>query len=295
MKTSAVLASLLFGSFAVAAPVNKRALVYKTETVVETVVVYTTVYDDEPVAQATQVPTTSDGAFYQKPSSSVVVKPTSSAAPVSSAAPISSATPVSSAAPASSSVAPAYTPVAPVESSSIYTPPAPTSTSTSTSTSTPTPTPTPAPAPETSAAPAPEPTTTAPAYTPAPVTSAAPAPTGGSSSGGAQFTNVDMTIYDNVGAAGACGKAINDGDMIVALAKDAWGASTYDTMTGDATNPWCGQKIKIDYKGNSIEATIMDLCPGCSGHDIDLSLAAWTQLTGLAEKTRLKASWSKMD
>jgi hypothetical protein len=102
MKTSAVLASLLFGSFAVAAPVNKRALVYKTETVVETVVVYTTVYDDEPVAQATQVPTTSDGAFYQKPSSSVVVKPTSSAAPVSSAAPISSAAPVSSAAPASS-------------------------------------------------------------------------------------------------------------------------------------------------------------------------------------------------
>jgi hypothetical protein len=290
MKTSAVLASLLFGSFAVAAPVDKRALVYKTETVIETVVVYTTVYDDEPVVQATQAPTTSDGAFYQKPSTSVVVKPTSSAAPVSSAAPISSAAPVS-AAPASPSVAPAYTPVAPVKSSSIYTPPAPTSTSTST----PTPTPTPAPAPETSSAAAPEPSTTVPAYTPAPVTSAAPAPTVASSSGGAQFSNVDMTIYDNVGAAGACGKAINDGDMIVALAQEAWGASTYDTMTGDATNPWCGQKIKIDYKGNSIEATIMDLCPGCSGHDIDLSLAAWTQLTGLAEKTRLKASWSKMD
>jgi hypothetical protein len=296
MKTSAVLASLLFGSFAVAAPVDKRALVYKTETVVETVVVYTTVYDDEPVAQAT---TPSDGAFYQKPkttTSSVVVKPTSSAAPVSSAASVSSA------APTSSSVVPAYTPVEPVKSSSIYTPPA--QPSTSTSTSTPTPTPSPAPAPETSSAAAPAPTTTEPAYTPAPTTtepaytpapvsSAAPAPTGGSSTG-EQFTGVDMTIYDNAGGYGACGKPIYDGDMIVALAKDAWGVSTYDTMTGDATNPWCGQKIKIDYNGNSIEATIMDLCPGCSGHDIDLSLAAWTKLTGLAEKTRLKASWSKI-
>jgi hypothetical protein len=103
-----------------------------------------------------------------------------------------------------------------------------------------------------------------------------------------------MTIYDNTGGYGACGKPIYDGDMIVAIAKDAWGVSTYDTMTGDSTNPWCGQKIKIDYNGNSIEATIMDLCPGCSGHDIDLSLAAWTKLTGLAEKTRLKASWSKI-
>jgi hypothetical protein len=279
MKTSAVLASLLFGSFAVAAPVDKRALVYKTETVVETVVVYTTVYDDEPVAEAT--PTTSAGAFYQQPtSSSVVVQPTSSAAPV---------VPASSAAPQPSSVAPAYTPVAPPKSSSIYTPPAPTSTSTSKYT--PIPTPSPAPAPQTSSAAAPEPTTTAPAYTPAPVTSAAPAPIGGSSTGG-QFTG-DLTIYDNTGAAGACGKALYDTDMIVALSHEAWGASTYDYMTGEATNPWCGQKIKIDYNGKSVEATIMDMCPGCSGHDIDLSLAAWTSLTGMAEKTRLKGSWSK--
>jgi hypothetical protein len=119
-------------------------------------------------------------------------------------------------------------------------------------------------------------------------------PASGSTTTGATYQNVDITIYDNNGGYGACGTKLYDTDMIVALAQPAWGASTYDVMTGAATNPWCGQKIKIDYNGNSIEATIMDLCPGCVGNDIDLSLAAWKQLTGLDEKTRLKASWSKI-
>jgi hypothetical protein len=286
MKTSAVLASLLFGSFAVAAPVDRRALVYKTEVVTETVVVYTTVYDDEPVPAAT----TTEGAFYEqpKPVTSAVVEPSSSAAPKTSAVPAPA--PTTEAAP--SPEAPAYTPSVPaVEPSSVFTPPAP---------ETPEPTPEPQPEPE-----APKPSTTKEAPAPAP-TSVSPAPTSAApaeypaapatgNTGGAEFTNVDITIYDNNGGLGACGTELHDSSMIVALAKDAWGASTYDTMTGKSTNPWCGQKIKIDYEGNSIEATIQDLCPGCSGNDIDLSLAAWKQLTGLDEKTRLKASWSKIN
>lgn len=276
MKTSTVLGSLLFGTLALAAPVDKRALVYKTEVVVETVVVYTTVWDTTSSAASS---TTSDGAFYQQPT-------TTSSAVVA----------------AVSSAAPAYTPAASsaVESSSssIYTPPVetPTSTSTSTSIYTPTPTPTPSPEPETSSE-APAPTSTEPAYTPPASSTAAAATTAASTSStttGETFSDVDLTIYDNSGGYGACGTKIYDSDMVVALAKDAWGASTYDVQTGAATNPWCGQKIKVDYNGNSIEATIMDMCPGCSGHDIDLSLAAYTKLTGLSEKTRLKASWSKI-
>lgn len=268
MKTSAVLVSMLFGSFAVAAPFDKRALAYKTEVVTETVVVWTTVYDDG--AEVAEATTTPAGYFYEQP------KP-SSAAAVPTSAQASVAPPVvqkPSSAPAPQ--APTPTPA-----------PAPT----------PTPAPVEQPKPETSAyvAPAPAPVSSAAYVAPAPAaSSAAPqAPSGGSSSG-ATFQDVDITIYDGInGASGACGTSLQDSDMIVALAKPAWGESTYDRMTGAATNPWCGQKIKVEYQGKSIEATIMDMCPGCAGHDIDLSPAAWKALTG-RENTRLKASWSKI-
>jgi outer membrane biosynthesis protein TonB len=284
MKTSAVLASLLFGSFAVAAPVDKRALVYKTEVVTETVVVYTTVFDDdEPVAQATTTPA---GYFYEAPKapSSAAAKPTPAAqAPANS--------PVAESKPSSTYVAPA--PVAPAPTPSAPAPvveqPKPVVETPAPVVETPKPVDTPKPATSPAyVAPAPAPSSAAP------VAPAPSAPASGSPSSGETFSNVDMTIYDNNGGFGACGTALHDTDMIVALAAPAWGASTYDVMTGAATNPWCGQKIKVEYNGNSIEATIMDLCPGCSGHDIDLSLSAWKKLTGLDEKTRLKASWSKI-
>ncbi|KAF1849975.1 uncharacterized protein K460DRAFT_255432, partial [Cucurbitaria berberidis CBS 394.84] len=137
--------------------------------------------------------------------------------------------------------------------------------------------------------------TQAPYVAPAPASSSAAAPAYSSApTTGEKYSNVDITIYDNNGGFGACGTELHDTDMIVALAQPAWGASTYNVMTGAATNPWCGQKIQIEYEGNSIQATIMDLCPGCADHDIDLSLAAWKKLTGKDEKTRLKASWSKI-
>ncbi|KAI0585325.1 DPBB-1 domain-containing protein [Pyrenophora tritici-repentis] len=186
MKTSAVIASLLFGSVAVAAPFDRRALVYKYETVVETVIVYTTVYGDVPTS----------------------------------------------------------TPEAP-----------------------------------------------APAYS-------APAQSNSYASGmsaGSLFNDVDITVYDNTGAAGACGEALYDDDVVVAIAQGAWnemGGSTYNSQTGAATNPWCGKKVKVNYNGGSVVATIMDLCPGCKGtYDVDLSRGAWKAL-GIEETTRLKASWT---
>jgi hypothetical protein len=292
MKTSAVLSTLLFGSFAVAAPFDRRALAYKTEIVTETVVVYTTVYEDEPVAQATTTPA---GYFYEQPTapSSAVVKvtPTSKAPaaekPTVAPAPAPTTTPSPSPIP-SPTPAPSSSPAPVAEQPKPVSEAAPTTTSE-------------APQPTYEApAPAPEPTTTTtpaaapPAYTAPAASPSAPA-SGSPSTGGETYQNVDMTIYDNNGGFGACGTELHDTDMIVALAAPTWGKSTYDVMTGAATNPWCGQKIKIDYNGNSIEATIMDLCPGCAGQDIDLSLAAWKKLTGLDEKTRLKASWSKIN
>lgn len=83
--------------------------------------------------------------------------------------------------------------------------------------------------------------------------------------------------------------------FVVALAKPAWGESTYDRMTGESSNPWCGQKIEAHFQGRTVVATIMDLCPECLGHDVDFSVAAWKQLTGSDEKTRYKGvTWSKI-
>jgi len=53
-------------------------------------------------------------------------------------------------------------------------------------------------------------------------------------------------------------------------------------MTGKATNKWCGQKIRIENGGKSVDATIMDMRPGCACYDIDLSDAAWAAI-GMTE------------
>lgn len=285
MKSSQVLASVLFGSMAAAFPF-KRDLVTKTEVAIETVIVYTTVWEDDlPVAEAT---TTAGGYFYEQPSAKAETTPAATSA--------------------------AFTPApAPVqEPSSIYTPPvetpaAPAPKEVVASSAAPAPKPV-----ETSAAPAPAaPTTTEAAYTPAPApatTEAAPAATtaaaapaeqqsyqsSGSSSTGESFSDVDLTINPLTGALGACGEPMHASDLYVAIAQSAWGASTYDTMTGKATNKWCGQKIRIEYNGKSVDATVMDMCPGCAGHDIDLSDAAWEAI-GMTEWTRVKGSWSKIN
>lgn len=269
MKTSNVLASLLFGSLAVAAPFDKRALVTKTEVVVETVIVYTTVWEGE-AASTVAAATTSAGLFYEQPQPH---KPSSKEAKPTSAAPIYTPQPPP-AQPKPSSSAYVAPPPPPPSSSSVYTPPP------AQYTPPPAPVYTPPPPPASSAAPAPPASSQAPSNPP--------------SNGGGDQHHGDITIYDNTGAAGACGKPLTDDMMIVALAHGAFGASTYNYMTGEATNPWCGQKITIEYEGNTIDAVIQDLCPGCAGeYDIDLSLAAWKALTGLDEKTRLQANWWK--
>lgn len=294
MKTSQILASLFFGSLAAAAPINQRDLVTKTEMVMETVVVYTTIWDDAPVAEATTTP----AAFYEQPTSAIVeAKPTTTPTPTPAAVqtPVSVYTPpvqtpspkpeapkVEAPKPVVSAAPKPETTTAPAPEPATSAAPAPKPETTEA--------PAPAPAPTTSAAPAPAPTTSA---APAPAASSAPAAPSYGSPSGDEFSG-DITIYQTMGGYGACGTQLSDEKMIVALAQPAWGASTYDVMTGASSNPWCGQKIQVHYKGNTIEAEVADMCPGCTGHDIDLSPAAWKALTGSDEMTRYQATWSKM-
>lgn len=274
MKSFALLASLLFGLSAVAAPVDKRALIVQTEVVIETVYITSTVFEgDQPSTAPSPSPSPYQAAeFYGKPNK-VDAKPT-----------YAQPAPVAPQPSSSSSAAPAPEKPTPVPTSSAYVAPPPA----------------PEPAKPTSSAapayvppsPAPEPAKPSPA--PEAPTYAAPA-SGGSSSSGESYSNVDITIYQTADAAGACGDILHDTDMIVAIAQPAWGASTYDTMTGNATNRWCRKKVEIEYKGNKVQAQIMDMCPGCSGHDLDLSPAVWKKLTGSDEMTRYKASWTLLN
>ncbi|KAF2266657.1 hypothetical protein CC78DRAFT_122337 [Lojkania enalia] len=269
MKTSNVLASLLFGSLAIAAPFDKRALVTKTEVVVETVVVYTTVWEGEAPSTAAAETTSAAGLFFEKPASS-------SATPTSTPAPY--APPVVEQPSSTSVYTPPPPPPPPPSSSSVYTPPPPPPSS---SVYTP-----PVAAPSSVYVPPPPPASSA-----VPTQSSSPS-TGNTGGGGGGEYSGDITIYDNTGAAGACGESLTDDMAICALAKPTWGESTYDVMTGEATNKWCGQKIKLFYNGRTAECTIMDMCPGCSGADIDMSYSVWQTLTGLTEKTRLQGTWA---
>jgi len=273
MKTSSIVASVLFGSMAAAAPMlNKRAYVTHTSTLIQTEVTYTTVYADEPAAKPSASP-----AFFEKPTGKPANAP--SAAPTQPA-PVASVKPSSAVAPVKPSSQAPQQPAAPTVA-----PPKP---------STPAPAPTVAPAQPSVEAVAPKPSTTPAAPAPAPsstkpatpaATPATPA-TGGSGSG-AVHSGGSMTIHPFGGALGSCGQPIADTDMTVALAVDLYGESTYDVATGNPTNKWCGQKINITYKGKTVPATIMDRCPGCTNGGLDVSKALWKTLTGTEQGDRL--------
>lgn len=256
MKTSAV-ASLLFGTLAIAAPLEKRRYVTKTSVVVQTEIVYVTVYGDQaPVAEATSTP----GLFYEQPP-----KKSSSS---SAAAPTSTST---------KKEEPAYTPPAPAPSSTTTAAPAPEPTSVYT----------PPPAPSTSAyvAPAPAPSSTTPE---APAPSATTPP----SSGDGNEYEGEMTVYDTYGGYGACGTLLSDDEMTAAISKDSWGADVWGSADNINKNPWCGKSATVTYNGQSITVKILDKCQGCVPGDIDLTRAAWNKLTGNAYGSRVAATWT---
>lgn len=260
MKSS-VFASALFASLALAAPLNKRAYATKTHVVMETVVVYTTVWSNAPATEAPAA-ASSPALFFEKPSAAPAV-PSSSSAPAPAPVPED---PSSSSTPAP--VVPSSTPA-----------PAPVSSEAPSSSAVPvveTPTPSPKPAPTPEVTPEAAPSSTAPAVEATPAST----PSTGGSSGGQEFTGSLTMNYFN-GGNGACGFPVEDNTMVAALSITGFGASTYNTMTGEATNKWCNQKIRVTYNGKSADATIVDRCEGCTGEGgLDATPALWQALTG---------------
>ncbi|KAG9217804.1 hypothetical protein CCMSSC00406_0005174 [Pleurotus cornucopiae] len=79
---------------------------------------------------------------------------------------------------------------------------------------------------------------------------------------------------------GACGAVSQPTDLIVALspAQFAGGAN-------------CFRHIGINYGGKFIDATVVDLCPGCAGDSIDLSPSAFQALEN-PDVGRIQVNWN---
>lgn len=82
----------------------------------------------------------------------------------------------------------------------------------------------------------------------------------------------DGTYY-NTGLT-ACGVENNDNQLIAAVSQHLF--DTYPGYNGanPNTNPVCGRKVKVTYKGNSVIVTITDRCVSCLVTDLDMSPAA---------------------
>ncbi|KAK4050578.1 hypothetical protein OIO90_005045 [Microbotryomycetes sp. JL221] len=114
-------------------------------------------------------------------------------------------------------------------------------------------------------------------------TTAAPATTTTSSSGGGgESFSGKATFYYQMGAFGSCGNQNPDSAFIVAMNAP---------MAGN--NAHCGQKVHITNtaNGQSVDATVADLCPGCGWGDLDLSVAAFNAI-GSPETGVLPITWT---
>ncbi|TFK68766.1 hypothetical protein BDN72DRAFT_797272 [Pluteus cervinus] len=78
---------------------------------------------------------------------------------------------------------------------------------------------------------------------------------------------------------GNCGAQSRDSDFIVALSGAEYSSGVH-----------CWQHIKIAYGEKTIDATVVDSCPGCARYDLDLSPAAFQALAPM-QSGRIGIRW----
>lgn len=253
------LAGALFALSGVAAPVEKRAVVWETVTDVvwTTVDVTTTIYPNQgkPTATATLVAVTTTAA----------AEPTSSAAPVEEEA---------KAAPApttSTSVAPAPAPQpTETEQPTVQAQQAQAAPSAESSSST-----------TTAAAPAQTETRSAKSDSSSD-SSASSSGYSGACSSGAPCVG-EMTYYDTATLAtnpSSCGTT-NDGESEFVLA----------LPVGIMTDGDCGKSVTISYGGVTKTGKVVDKCMGCDNNSIDLSRALFQAFASFSEGRLTDAKW----
>jgi expansin (peptidoglycan-binding protein) len=92
-----------------------------------------------------------------------------------------------------------------------------------------------------------------------------------------RFDNARMTYYD-VGL-GACGWSNQPSDFVVAINAAQYNSGRY-----------CGQRVQIRANGKTAIAEVVDECPGCEGHGLDLSEALFSHFAPTGKGVFL-ASW----
>ncbi|KAI0768765.1 RlpA-like double-psi beta-barrel-protein domain-containing protein-containing protein [Trametes elegans] len=89
----------------------------------------------------------------------------------------------------------------------------------------------------------------------------------------------DATFYSPDGAFGACGGQSSSNDLVVALNPSAYNGGRN-----------CGRRLGISFQGKYVEATAVDLCPGCARYGLDLSPAAFNSLAS-PDLGRIQVDW----
>ncbi|KAJ5653395.1 hypothetical protein N7490_000398 [Penicillium lividum] len=273
------LAGALFAIAGVAAPIEKRAVVWETVTDVvwTTVDVTTTLYPQELVATATVVPVTTSAAAETTPTEKS--KPEEHRQPETTSTSTSS---TSTVAPAPATTEPATTSVvaAVVESTTA----APVVATTSAAPVVATTSAAAVVAAETEPTTTAEPTSTssAAARSTASTVSTSSSDYSGSCDEGSPCTG-QMTYYDTATSASnpsACGTT-NDGltELVLAL------------PVGIMTDSDCGKTVTITYGGVTKSGTVVDKCMGCDDGSVDLSRAFFEEFDSLTAGRLSGASW----
>lgn len=100
------------------------------------------------------------------------------------------------------------------------------------------------------------------------------------------------TVYTQQGGTGSCGHKLPDSSLVIALS-NVW-------QLGQSPGPYCGRKIQVTNtgsdsgtggKGNTVIATVQDMCPGCDRERLDFSVGAWNQLTNGAAFGTINICW----
>jgi len=105
----------------------------------------------------------------------------------------------------------------------------------------------------------------------------------------ASITRTGRTTFYNPGL-GACGTTNTDASMVAAM-----NAPTFNNYPGAGTNPntnpICGKKVTVKYKGKSVVVKVVDKCPTCGPDAIDLSPSAFKKLAPLSVG-HIRATWT---
>lgn len=111
-----------------------------------------------------------------------------------------------------------------------------------------------------------------------------------SSGGGSRGTSHkgDATYFQP--GMGACGQSNSSSDKIVAVSKHMF--KQFGSGGDPNSNKLCGKKITAKYEGKSTSVTVMDQCPTCSTHDLDLSPAAFKELAPKTKGRLKNLEWS---